>query len=546
MKNVNPHETASWQNLDSHFYEIFEKELKTLFQKDPKRFEKFSLKFDSILFDFSKNYLTEETLTLLTDLATECGLEESISGMFNGELINKTENRAVLHTALRNRSGKPVFLNGKDVMPEILEVLEQMKQFSGKVRSGEWKGFSGKPIKDIVNIGIGGSDLGPVMVCNALKHYADGPKVHFVSNVDGSHIFETLKELNSETTLFLIVSKTFTTQETMLNATSAKKWFEENGGKDVSKHFVAVSTNATAVAEFGIDTANMFRFWDFVGGRFSLWSAVGLSIVLSVGYDNFELLLSGAHRMDEHFRTTPFKKNIPVIMAMVGIWYTNFFTTETETILPYDQYLDRLPAYLQQAIMESNGKSVDRNGNDVEYSTSPVIWGEPGTNGQHSFYQLIHQGTPFIPSIFMAAAQPLNNMENHHQALLSNYFAQTEALMNGKTEETVIDELKKQGKTEEEIEFLTPFKCFVGGIPTTSILYQKLTPEVLGSLLSMFENRLFVQGVIWNIFSFDQWGVELGKQLAKQILPELSGDENIETHDNSTNGLINTYKEMRK
>lgn len=468
--------------------------------------------------------------------------------MFSGDFINETENRAVLHIALRNRDNQPIYVNREDVMPAINSVLRQMKIFTNRVVSGEWKGYSNKEITDIVNIGIGGSDLGPVMVSEALKKYKTRLNVHFVSNVDATHIAETIKNLNPETTLFIIASKTFTTQETMSNAMTARKWFLENGGSKeaVSKHFAAISTNSSEVQKFGIDPENMFEFWDWVGGRYSLWSSIGLSICLAVGFDNFEQLLQGAYEMDQHFKNEEFHQNIPVILALIGIWYNNFFEAETLAILPYEQYLHRFPAYLQQGDMESNGKSVDRNGEIIRYQTGPVIWGEPGTNGQHAFYQLIHQGSKLIPSDFIAGANSLNPIDNHHEKLLSNFFAQTEALAFGKTESEVIDQLIQQGKTDEEIEFLKSFKVFEGNIPTNSILYKKLTPKVLGSLIAMYEHKIFVQGVIWNIFSFDQWGVELGKELANKILPELENNKEIQSHDSSTNGLINAYKQMKK
>ncbi len=539
--------TQAFSYLADHYISINEKNLKELFQEDPQRFEKFSLYLKDILFDYSKNRIDEQTMALLVQLARECKLEDAIKAMFDGEKINETEGRQVLHTALRNQSDKAILVDGEDVMPLVREVLQRMKSFSQRVISGEWKGYTGKEITDVVNIGIGGSDLGPVMVTEALKSYKTRLNVHFVSNVDGTHIAETIKNLNPETTLFLIASKTFTTQETMANANTAKEWFLKSGAKDrdVAKHFAALSTNDTGVSEFGIDTANMFGFWDWVGGRYSLWSAIGLSICLSVGYDNFEALLKGANEADEHFKNTPFEENIPVVMALLGIWYNNFFEAESHAILPYDQYLHRFAAYFQQGDMESNGKYIDRNGKRVDYQTGPVIWGEPGTNGQHAFYQLIHQGTKLIPCDFIAPAISHNPIGNHHQLLLSNFFAQTEALMNGKSEEEVVAELEKAGKSKEEIDRLKPFKVFEGNRPTNSFLLKEITPESLGSLIALYEHKIFVQGIIWNIFSFDQWGVELGKQLANQILPELKGNENIESHDSSTNGLINQYKNWR-
>ncbi len=530
----------TWKKLEQHFQDIQNFNLKAAFKNDSQRFNKFSLSFNDILVDFSKNLITTDTLDLLLQLADEQHLKDEIEDMFTGKKINHTENRAVLHTALRNRSNEPVFVDGKDVMPEVKAVLQQMKKFSDSVISGKWKGFTCKPISDIVNIGIGGSDLGPVMVTEALKPYKkDHINVHFVSNVDGTHIVETLKKLDPETTLFMIASKTFTTQETMTNAHTARDWFLKSAKDEVyiKKHFVAISTNTEKVEEFGIDPANMFRFWDWVGGRYSLWSAIGLSIACTIGYKNFEELLQGAFEMDEHFRKASFKENIPVILALLGIWYNNFFGAETEAILPYDQYMHRFPAYFQQGNMESNGKSVDRNGIPVNYQSGPVIWGEPGTNGQHAFYQLIHQGTKLIPCDFLAPAQSHNPIGDHHQKLLSNFFAQTEALMNGRTEAEV--------RKEVEDEKIIPFKIFSGNKPTNSILFKKLTPKTLGSLIAMYEHKIFVQGVIWNIYSFDQWGVELGKKLAQKILPELEDDNTIETHDSSTNGLINFYKENR-
>lgn len=522
--------------------------MKDLFAQDAERFPKFSHTFDDILIDFSKNIITEETLKALIGLANECKLNEAITAMFEGEAINETEHRAVLHTALRNVEGKPVYTQGKDVMPDVQAVLQQMKGFCEKVHSGEWKGYTGKKIKYIVNIGIGGSDLGPFMVTEALKPYwVEGLQAYFVSNVDGTHIAETLKKVTHDETLFLVASKTFTTQETMTNAQSAREWFlaSANDEAQIAKHFAALSTNEKEVVAFGIDKANMFPFWDWVGGRYSLWSAIGLSIALTIGYDNFEELLKGGHSVDGHFRSTDFDKNIPVLMALVSLWYINFFGAQTEAILPYDQYLHRFAAYFQQGNMESNGKSVDRNGEEVDYATGPIIWGEPGTNGQHAFYQLIHQGTLLIPCDFIAPAQTHNPLGDHHSKLLSNFFAQTEALMNGKSEEEVQQELIKAGKSAEEIARLTPFKMFPGNRPTNSILVKKITPTTLGQLIALYEHKIFVQGVIWNIFSFDQWGVELGKQLANNILPELQGNEQIASHDSSTNGLINAFKQMR-
>jgi glucose-6-phosphate isomerase len=547
LPNIDFTTTNAYKYLTDHFIDIASIDLKSLFTADNERFNKLSLQFEDILVDFSKNRITDETLALLIQLARECMLNNAIDAMFSGEKINITEGRQVLHTALRNQSNTPILADGKDVMPEVNAVLQQMKKFSNAVISGEWKGFTGKQITDVVNIGIGGSDLGPVMVTEALKSYKTRLNLHFVSNVDGTHIAETLKTLDPETTLFLIASKTFTTQETMTNAHSARDWTIAGGAKDadIAKHFAALSTNSKAVEAFGIDTANMFVFWDWVGGRYSLWSAIGLSIALSIGFDNFEELLGGSHAMDNHFRTAELEQNIPVILALIGIWYNNFFEAETEAILPYDQYMHRFAAYFQQGDMESNGKSTDRNGKTIEYQTGPIIWGEPGTNGQHAFYQLIHQGTKLIPCDFIAPAQSHNPLGEHHNMLLSNFFAQTEALMNGKTYDEVVAELKASGKSEAEIEKLAPFKVFEGNRPTNSILVKKITPHSLGSLIAMYEHKIFVQGIIWNIYSFDQWGVELGKQLAGKILPELKGNEEIASHDGSTNGLINQYKAWR-
>jgi glucose-6-phosphate isomerase len=549
LSNINPTQTKSWQNLSDHYAKINSIRMKDLFNRDPERFKKFSLRFNDILVDYSKNLITEETLQLLLGLAHESGVKAAIDSMFTGEKINGTENRAVLHIALRNRANTPIKVDGTDVMPDVKAVLEKMKIFSDRIISGEWKGYTGKKITDIVNIGIGGSDLGPVMVTEALRPYAiDGLSVHFVSNIDGTHISETLKGLDPETTLFMVASKTFTTQETMTNAFSARSWFLDHAAEPahVAKHFVAISTNAEAVTEFGIDKENMFVFWDWVGGRYSLWSAIGLSIACYIGFDNFSDLLQGAYEMDQHFRSAPFKKNIPVLLALIGIWYTNFFGAQSEAILPYDQYLHRFPAYFQQGNMESNGKSVDRGGHKLTYQSGPIIWGEPGTNGQHSFYQHIHQGTKFIPADFLAPAVSHNPIGEHHNILLSNFLAQTEALMNGKTRAEVEAELRQDGKNDDEIQKIAPYKVFDGNKPTNSILFQKLTPKTLGSLIAMYEHKIFVQGIIWNIFSFDQWGVELGKQLAQKIQPELSDDQPVDTHDGSTNGLINAYKGMRK
>ncbi|EET1181125.1 glucose-6-phosphate isomerase [Escherichia coli] len=548
MKNINPTQTAAWQALQKHFDEMKDVTIADLFAKDGDRFSKFSATFgDQMLVDYSKNCITEETLAKLQDLAKECDLAGAIKSMFSGEKINRTENRAVLHVALRNRSNTPILVDGKDVMPEVNAVLEKMKTFSEAIISGEWKGYTGKAITDVVNIGIGGSDLGPYMVTEALRPYKNHLNMHFVSNVDGTHIAEVLKKVNPETTLFLVASKTFTTQETMTNAHSARDWFLKAAGdeKHVAKHFAALSTNAKAVGEFGIDTANMFEFWDWVGGRYSLWSAIGLSIVLSIGFDNFVELLSGAHAMDKHFSTTPAEKNLPVLLALIGIWYNNFFGAETEAILPYDQYMHRFAAYFQQGNMESNGKYVDRNGNVVDYQTGPIIWGEPGTNGQHAFYQLIHQGTKMVPCDFIAPAITHNPLSDHHQKLLSNFFAQTEALAFGKSREVVEQEYRDQGKDPATLDYVVPFKVFEGNRPTNSILLREITPFSLGALIALYEHKIFTQGVILNIFTFDQWGVELGKQLANRILPELKDDKEISSHDSSTNGLINRYKAWR-
>ena len=546
LPKINPIQTKAWKALDQHFAN-HDFELRSLFQYNPNRFNEFSVQTDSYLFDFSKNLIDSKTLDLLLDLAEEVKLKEAMEKMFSGDKINETEGRAVLHTALRDFSNKEILVDGQNIKPAIKKVLDHMKSFSESVISGVHKGFTGKEITDVVNVGIGGSDLGPVMVCSALKHFKTRLNVHFVSNVDGNHLAEVVKNLNPETTLFIIASKTFTTQETMTNANSAKKWFLKSGAtnEDVAKHFVALSTNIEAVKKFGIAEANIFEFWDWVGGRYSLWSAIGLSIVLSIGYENFEQLLRGAYDTDTHFQTKDFKENIPVLMGLLGIWYRNFYAAGTYAILPYSQYLDRFAAYLQQCDMESNGKSVDRNGQFVEYETGPIIWGEPGTNGQHAFYQLIHQGTELIPADFIAYAKSPNDVGEHQDILLANYFAQTEALAFGKTEDEVFAELKSSGKTEEEIEKLLNYKIFSGNTPTNSFLFKELTPFSLGQLIALYEHKIFVQGVIWNIFSFDQFGVELGKVLAGKILPELEADGNIETHDSSTNGLINYYKSNR-
>jgi len=548
LNKINPTTTKTWSKLQEHFSQMQDANISKFFHENPNRFKDYSVKLDKLLVDYSKNIINDKTMKLLLDLAREIKLDEAIEAMFKGEKINETENRAVLHTALRNFGEDKICVDGKNVMPEIKKVRRQMKEFSQKVRSGDWKGYSGKRITDVVNIGIGGSDLGPKMVTKALKPYQlEEMNFHFVSNIDGTDITETLKKLHPETTLFLIASKSFTTQETMTNAHTARNWFLRSAPnkESIKKHFVAISTNTEKVKEFGIDSKNMFRFWDWVGGRYSLWSAIGLSICLSIGYKNYIKLLQGAYKMDKHFRNSDFSKNIPVILALIGIWYNNFFEAETEAILPYDQYLELFPAYFQQGNMESNGKSVDRSSEDIDYQTGPIIWGAPGTNGQHAFYQLIHQGTKLIPCDFIAPAISNNPVGDHHEKLLANFFAQTEALMQGKTGEEVRKELQEQGKSQQEIERVIAFKRFKGNNPTNSILVKKITPKTLGMLIAMYEHKIFVQGVIWNIFSFDQWGVELGKQLAKKVLPELKNSKKIKSHDSSTNGLINSYKEFR-
>ena len=549
MKNINPTHTQAWKALEAHKAELSNTTIQDLFKQEKNRFDDYSLTFNNqILVDFSKNNINQTTLSHLRQLAQECALDSAKEAMFTGKKINRTENRAVLHTALRNRANTPVLVDGKDVMPEVNAVLAKMKDFCQRIISGEWKGYTGKAISDVVNIGIGGSDLGPYMVTEALRPYKNHLNMHFVSNVDGTHIAETLKKVNPETTLFLVASKTFTTQETMTNAQSARDWLLK-AAKDesaVAKHFAALSTNAKDVEKFGIDTNNMFEFWDWVGGRYSLWSAIGLSIALSIGFENFEELLNGAHEMDKHFRSAPIEQNIPTTLALVGLWNTNFLGAQTEAILPYDQYLHRFAAYFQQGNMESNGKYVDRDGNVINnYQTGPIIWGEPGTNGQHAFYQLIHQGTTLIPCDFIAPAQTHNPLADHHNKLLSNFFAQTEALAFGKTKEEVEAEFIKAGKSLDDVKNIVPFKVFTGNKPTNSILVQKITPFTLGALIAMYEHKIFVQGVIFNIFSFDQWGVELGKQLANRILPELTDSEKVASHDSSTNGLINQFKAWR-
>jgi glucose-6-phosphate isomerase len=539
--------TPAWKALENHQATTRNLHMRDLFSDDPERFQKFTIRLDDMLLDYSKNRVTLETMSLLVDLAREAGVQEWRERMFSGDKINNTEGRAVLHVALRNDADKPITVDGKNVMPNVTRVLDQMRQFSNAVRGGSWKGHTGKRISDVVNIGIGGSDLGPVMVSEALKPYHQpGLNVHFVSNVDGTHIAETLKPLDPETSLFIVASKTFTTQETLTNATSARSWLIDALGKEaVAKHFVALSTNTKAVTEFGIDSANMFEFWDWVGGRYSLWSAIGLPIAVAIGMDRFEELLAGGRAMDEHFRTAPLEANLPVILALIGVWNTDFLGADTYAVLPYDQYLHRLPAYLQQADMESNGKYVTRDGHRVDYATGPILFGEPGTNGQHSFYQLIHQSTRLVPCDFIAPARSHNNIGDHHPILLSNFFAQTEALMKGKLEAEARKELEAQGHSGTDLEALVPHKVFDGNRPTNSILVRRFDPHTLGMLIALYEHKIFVQGVIWQINSFDQWGVELGKQLAKAILPELENGGAVTSHDGSTNGLINAYKELK-
>jgi glucose-6-phosphate isomerase len=544
-----PVDLPAWKALQAHQQKLASVHLRDLFQQDARRFDKFSLRFGDILLDFSKNRVTDETLTLLRDLARQADLAGWTEKMFSGARINSTEDRAVLHTALRNRSNRPILVDGKDVMSDVNAVLKHMREWTEAIRSGAWRGYTGKTITDVVNIGIGGSDLGPVMASEALKPYSQrNLKVHFVSNVDGTHIAETTRQLNPETALFIVASKTFTTQETLTNAHSARNWFLKTARDDahVAKHFVALSTNEAEVSKFGIAKENMFGFWDWVGGRYSLWSAIGLPIAVSIGMDNFEELLAGGHAMDEHFRTAPLEQNLPATLGLLGLWYNNFWGAESHAILPYDQYLHRFAAYFQQGDMESNGKSVTRDGQPCEWSTGPVIWGEPGTNGQHAFYQLIHQGTKLIPCDFLAPVETHNPLGEHHDILLSNFFAQTEALMKGKTADEVRAELKGSKLSPEALEKLVPQKCFAGNRPTNSILFQKLTPRTLGSLIALYEHKIFTQGIVWNINSFDQWGVELGKQLAKAILPELTAPGDVTSHDSSTNGLINEFKKRRR
>lgn len=542
LKKINPKSTQAWTKLTDHVNTIKSLHMRDLFAEDPGRFDRFTLEQNGLFFDYSKNLITDETVRLLIELARETGLADAVESMFQGDPINETEHRSVLHVALRDSSGDHLNVDGIDIMEDIRRVLDQMAVFSEKIRSGEWTGYTGKPISDIVNIGIGGSDLGPRMVCEALTGFGhDSLTMHFVSNVDGAHMDETLKRCNPETTLFMIASKTFTTQETLANAHTARDWFLESARDKafIARHFIALSSHEQAVSEFGIDTANMFAFWDFVGGRYSLWSAIGLPIACYIGFDGFRELLDGAHEMDRHFRNEPFETNIPVILGLLGIWYANFFDAPTEAILPYNQYLDHLPAYLQQNHMESNGKAMDRNGHPVDYPTSPVVWGSTGTNGQHAYFQLIHQGTQMIPATFIAAIEPLRIMGDHHRLLLSNFIAQTQALMRGKTPGEVREELTQKGLSSEEIEPLLPFKVFAGNKPSQSILLDKLSPRTLGQLIAMFEHKIFVQGVIWNIYSFDQWGVELGKELSKTVLPDLGSATPSGKHDASTCGLIN-------
>jgi glucose-6-phosphate isomerase len=545
LNTTKPTETAAWKKLQKHFDEMQDASMLTMFQADVSRTEKFNLKWNDFLIDYSKNIIKQETISLLLELANEMGLEKAIANYFEGDLINQTENRAVLHTALRAKESAVIKVNDKNIVPEIYEVKNKIKEFSNQIISGERKGFGGKAFTDIVNIGIGGSDLGPAMVVEALPYYSNHLNVHFVSNVDGDHVNEIIKKLNPETTLFVIVSKTFTTQETLTNSETIKKWFLQSAKQnDVAKHFVAVSTNLEKVTEFGIDPENVFPMWDWVGGRFSLWSAVGLTISLAVGFENFDELLEGANEMDEHFKTTEFDKNMPVVLALLSIWYNNFFKAESEALIPYTQYLQKLAPYLQQGTMESNGKSIGRDGNPVDYQTGTIIWGEPGTNAQHAFFQLIHQGTKLIPSDFIGYVKPLYGDKDHHDKLMSNFFAQTEALMQGKTEGQVQAEFDQQGLSAEEAKFLLPFKVFNGNKPTNTILIDKLSPKSLGSLIALYEHKIFVQGVIWNIFSFDQWGVELGKQLANSILEEIN-TKKVESHDSSTEFLLKYFLENK-
>ena len=541
LENINPSETAAWQELKRHFSEMQHVKMQQLFAEDSERAQKFSIEWNDFVIDYSKNIITEKTFSLLQNLAEAVNLNGAIESYFAGEAINRTEDRAVLHTALRAPENNVIKVDGVNVLPEIYSVKNKIKGFCNAVIEGHVKGYTGKPFTDVVNIGIGGSDLGPAMVVEALKFYKNQLNVHFISNVDGDHVMESLKGLNPETTLFVIASKTFTTQETLSNAETVRSWFLKSAKQeDVAKHFVAVSTNISKVTEFGIAEENIFPMWDWVGGRFSLWSAVGLSIALAVGFDNFDRLLKGANAMDEHFKTAPHEKNIPVILALLSIWYNNFFGAESEALIPYTQYLQKLAPYLQQGIMESNGKSVGRDGKPVNYQTGTIIWGEPGTNSQHAFFQLIHQGTKLIPTDFIGFIEPLHGNKDHHDKLMSNFFAQTEALLNGKTEAQVQAEFDKQGISGEKAEYLRPFKVFGGNKPTNTLLIRKLTPETLGSLIALYEHKIFVQGVIWNIFSYDQWGVELGKQLANSILDEINSGE-VKTHDSSTTFLLHKF-----
>lgn len=546
LTNINPTETEVWNKLQEHFYATKSFAIKEYFKTDSKRADRFTIKWKDFYVDYSKNNISQETMDLLLELAAEVNLKENIQKYFDGDSINQTEGRAVLHTALREKENAEVYVDGKNIIPEIYKVKQKIKDFSEAIISGSKKGHTGKAFTDIVNIGIGGSDLGPAMVTEALEYYKNHLNVHFVSNVDGDHVQEVIKNLNPETTLFVIVSKTFTTQETLSNAMTIREWFMSQASEEaVAKHFVAVSTNLEKISEFGIASENVFPMWNWVGGRFSLWSAVGLSISLATGYDNFDKLLAGAHDMDNHFKTASFDQNIPVVLALLSIWYNNFYGAESEAIIPYTQYLHRFSAYLQQGIMESNGKSVDRNGNRVNYQTGTLIWGEPGTNSQHAFFQLIHQGTKLIPADFIGYVHSLHNKEDHHEKLMANFFAQTEALLNGKTKEEVVSELTAKGMEASEIEKLLPYKIFEGNKPTNTILIDKLSPESLGALIALYEHKIFVQGVIWNIFSYDQWGVELGKQLATKILTDIKAPE-ITEHDSSTTNLLRFFKENRK
>lgn len=541
MKNINPTKTESWKELESHYKKISKEHMKDMFRNDDARAEKFSIKWEDFYIDYSKNRINEDTRKLLLKLTEDCKLKDAIDSYFGGEAINKTENRPVLHTALRASNDAEVQVDGENVIPEVQEVKEKIRNFCDEVIGGKRLGFTGKAFTDVVNIGIGGSDLGPTMVADSLKFYQNHLKLHFISNIDGDHVHDTIQDLNPETTLFVIVSKTFTTMETISNATTVREWFLKSAPQEeVSKHFVAVSTNLPKVEDFGIASDNIFPMWDWVGGRFSLWSAVGLSISLGIGYNNFAALLEGARKMDDHFKNTSFDENIPVQLALLTVWYNNFFEAESEAVIPYSQYLEKFPSYLQQAIMESNGKSVDRNGEKVNYQTGTIIWGEPGSNSQHAFFQLIHQGTKLIPADFIGFKESLFGDKSHQDKLMANYFAQTEALLNGKTEETVEAEMKSMHFSQEEIESIKTFKVFEGNKPTTTILIDKLTPESMGKLISMYEHKIFVQGVIWNIFSYDQWGVELGKQLATKILSEFESSD-IENHDSSTKKLLNNY-----